>query len=134
MKNQKLVFKSSIKENPLHIMLGLFQIAIGIHLVLSDQYFIWPPVLSGIANDDIFGGAFVVLGTLLLYWVIDFNRSVRFDHALLIVSAFMMTFLTCLQLAHFIKLGIDMPWISNAALTVVVFYLAKRSDSGSASL
>lgn len=118
-----------LKQNPFHSMIGLVEIAIGLHLIFHNQYFRWPPVFAGIANDDIVGAVFVVVGMVILYWVCDQNRSVRLDHALLILSSTIMTVLTVYQLMHAIVLGIDMPWISNAALTAVIMILASRSDS-----
>ncbi|WP_290123323.1 hypothetical protein [Secundilactobacillus oryzae] len=40
-----------------------------------------------------------------------------------------MTTLTFYQWLHYIVLGIEMPWISNAALTGVILILAERSNS-----
>lgn len=86
-------------------------------------------MFARIANDDIVGAIFVIVGAGMLYWVYDKQRAARLDHALLIASATCMTVLTFYQLMHFIVLGIDMPWISNAALTGVIMILARRSDS-----
>jgi hypothetical protein len=118
-----------LKQNPFHSMIGLFEIAIGLHLIFNNQYFRWPPMFARIANDDIVGAIFVIVGAGMLYWVYDKQRAARLDHALLIASATCMTVLTFYQLMHFIVLGIDMPWISNAALTGVIMILARRSDS-----
>ncbi|WP_089122124.1 hypothetical protein, partial [Secundilactobacillus pentosiphilus] len=107
----------------------LAELGIGFHLISHDQYFLWPPVIDGVANDDIVGGLFVIVGIVMLYWVFDDRRSVRLDHVLLIASSFLMCVLTLYQLMHWIVLGIDMPWISNAALTAVIMVLASRSDS-----
>lgn len=86
-------------------------------------------MFAGIANDDIVGAVFVIVGMVMLYWVCDQNRSVRLDHALMIISSMIMAVLTVYQLMHAIVLGIDMPWISNAGLTAVIMILARRSDS-----
>lgn len=119
----------SLKSNPFHALLGLMQVGIGLHLISHDSYFVWPPFVAGVANDDIVGGVFVLVGLSIMYWVFDRQRSVRFDHALLIISAGIMTTLTFYQWLHYIVLGIEMPWISNAALTGVILILAERSDS-----
>lgn len=118
-----------LKRNPFHSLIGFSEIAIGIYLICHNQYFRWPPIVSGVANDDIVGAIFVIVGAGMLYWVYDKQRAVRLDHALLIASVTCMTVLTFYQLMHFIVLGIDMPWISNAALTGVIMILARRSDS-----
>lgn len=119
----------SIKTNPFHSVIGLAELGIGVHLIAHDQYFRWPPVIDGVANDDIVGALFVIVGAIMLYWVYDTKRSVRLDHALLIASSFIMCVLTLYQFMHWIVLGLNMPWISNAALTTVIMILARRSDS-----
>lgn len=122
-------FISCMRNNPFHAVLGLVELGIGIHLINHNEYFQWPPVIDGVANDDIVGGLFVLVGILMLFWVFDLHRSVRLDHAVLIASAFIMCVLTLYQFMHWIVLGINMPWISNAALTAVIMILASRSDS-----
>lgn len=119
----------ALKLNPFHTLIAFAQIGIGIHLITHDSYFRWPPVIIGLTNDDLVGGAFVIVGLVMLYWVFDEQRSVRLDHILLVISAGIMATLTAYQLLHLIVLGIDMPWISNAALTGVIMILADRSDS-----
>lgn len=119
----------SLKANPFHSVIGLSELAIGVHLIAHDQYFRWPPVIDGIANDDIVGALFVLVGAVMLFWVFDEERSVRLNHAVLIASSFLMCVLTLYQFMHWIVLGIDMPWISNAALTAIIMILARRSDS-----
>lgn len=118
-----------IKQNPLHTIIGLVQMGIGLHLVFHDQYFTWPPMFKTIENDDIVGACFVVVGALMLWWVFDASRSVRFDHLLLIASSFFMVTLTYVQFMTAISMGADMPWISNAAITALIVVLAYRSDS-----
>lgn len=122
-------FISCMRNNPFHTAIGLVELGLGIYLISHDQYFLWPPVIDGVANDDIVGGFFALVGAVMLYWVYDTKRAVRLDHVLLIASSFLMCVLTLYQLMHWIVLGIDMPWISNAALTSVIMILASRSDS-----
>ncbi len=122
-------FISCMKNNPFHTVIGLVELGIGVHLIDHDQYFQWPPVIDGIANDDIVGALFVLVGAVMLFWVYDAKRSVRLDHIILIASSFLMCVLTLYQFMHWVVLGIDMPWISNAALTAVIMILASRSDS-----
>lgn len=120
---------NAIKGNPFHSVIGMVEVCIGIYLIVHDNYFRWPPFVAGMANDDIVGASFVLLGIAMLFWVFDKRRSLRMDHFVLICSAGFLTALTIYQFLHVIVLGIDMPWISNAALTSVVMILAWRSDS-----
>ena len=122
-------FIACMRTNPFHTTIGLVEIGLGIHLISHDQYFLLPPAIDGVANDDIVGGFFVLIGILMLFWVFDLHQSVRLDHAVLIASSFIMCVLTLYQFMHWVVLGIEMPWISNAALTAVIMILASRSDS-----
>lgn len=119
----------ALRTNSMHAIIGFVEIAIGLHLIFHDSYFQWPPFFVGLANDDIVGGFFVLLGAIMMYWVFDPNRSTRMDHALLVASSTCMALLTFYQLLHVVVLGIDMPWISNAALTLMIVQLAQRSNS-----
>ncbi|MEE8825222.1 MAG: hypothetical protein SOH70_03765 [Lentilactobacillus sunkii] len=120
---------NSLKANPFHVVIGSVQVAIGIYLIIHDSYFSWPPIVAGVANDDIVGATFVVLGCLMLAWVLDKRRSARENHIVLALSAGFMTALSLYQLVHVLILGVDMPWISNAALAAIIMLLARRSDS-----
>lgn len=51
-----------IKTNPIHLIIGVTLISIGIFLVFHDKYFLWPPIIAGFANDDIVGALFVFTG------------------------------------------------------------------------
>lgn len=121
-----------IELNPIHTIIGLVQIGIGVFLMIHDEYFRWPPDASVLLffNDDVFGWIFTLIGFGFLWWVLDGERSVRWDHHLLVISGGMLFALTTYQFLHWVYLGIDMPWISNSALTAIIMILAARSDSG----
>lgn len=120
-----------VAVNPIHAVMGLVQIGIGFFLVSHDTYFRWPPgTISRFANDDVIGFALILLGIGFLWWVLDDESTVTWDHRLLIMSAGCLSMLTIYQLLHALIMGINMPWISNAALTAIIMILAARSDSG----
>lgn len=116
---------------PIHFVMGLTQIGIGLFLAGHDHYFRWPPEawLLGWVNDDAVGGILVLLGAGFIWWVLDSARSVRMNHLLLSFSAGALILLTVYQFLHWVIMGLDMPWISNAALTAIIMILAARSDS-----
>ncbi|WP_251945962.1 hypothetical protein [Levilactobacillus brevis] len=118
-----------IRDNPLHTVIAFTMIGIGLFLMVSDHYFTWPPVVAEIANDDAVGMMYVVIGVVMAIWVLDPKRSVRMDHIILTVATFAMATLSFYQLLHSMVMGSGMPWISNAALTIVIMIIARRSDS-----
>lgn len=121
--------KKNAIDNPFHISIGLALIMIGAFLINQNDYFRWPPAVALIANDDIVGGLLIAFGLGYLYWVFDPNKTARLNHFLLSGSAGLMALLTVYQLIHWIIMGINMPWVSNACITAIIMILAARSDS-----
>lgn len=60
-----------IKKHPNHTILGIGMMMIGMLLIMNDRFFTWPPDTVEFANDDIWGGMFIIIGFSLLAWVID---------------------------------------------------------------
>lgn len=119
----------AIRRHPLHTVMAILLIAIGLFLMLSNDYFTWPPSLAQSANDDRVGLVYVIFGIAMGAWVFYPHQSVRIDHFILVGAAFLMGTLTIYQLLHTFVVGINMPWISNAALTAIIMVIARRSDS-----
>jgi hypothetical protein len=121
-----------IRANPMHTVVGLALIGIGVFLIDHDQYFRWPPHswLLPVVNDNWTGAAFIATGVFFLLWVLDKGRSVRWNRALVMVATFLFGALSVYQFLHWIGLGTDsMPWISNALNTAFVIYMARKSDT-----
>lgn len=118
-----------IKANPMHLTLGITLLFLGVFLIGHDHYFVWPPVAVGVANNDFVGGLFILAGIGMTYWVFSKSQSIKLNHFLLIVASMLMMLLTAYQLLHWFVAGIEMPWISNLALTVIIINLAYRSDA-----
>jgi uncharacterized membrane protein HdeD (DUF308 family) len=118
-----------IKRNPMHSILGLVLILTGVDLVMRDEYFVWPPAFSRAVNDNWVGSLYIIVGVMIIYWVFDRHQTARWDHVQLTAAAVLMTLLTVYQFVHFFVLGLDMPWISNLAVTAYIVQLAKGSVS-----
>lgn len=43
--------------------------------MMNDHFFTWPPDTVEFANDDIWGGIFIIIGFSLIVWVIDGHES-----------------------------------------------------------
>jgi len=121
--------KKTILKNPFHVSIGTTLIMIGVFLMCRDDYFRWPPDIAVIANDDVVGFLLLVFGLGYIFWALDPQRTARLNHFLLAGSAGLMALLTVYQLLHWLIIGYDMPWISNACITTIIMILAARSDS-----
>lgn len=119
-----------IRANPMHTTLGVGFIGIGMYLMQHDDYFKWPPHLRDWANSDLFGAWIMLLGMAFLIWVVAGGRSVRWNRFIIVASAATLGFLAVYQLLHAIATGQDnMPWISNAVITVQILILARGSNT-----
>ncbi|WP_372790983.1 hypothetical protein [Lentilactobacillus sp. SPB1-3] len=113
-----------------HLIIGTALIGIGIYLITHDNYFQWPPMATPFANDDLFGGLYVICGLAISWWVMSKHHSPHLNSVLLTIATLLMAFLSIYQFLNFIFAGTDyMPWISNLALTAMIFTTADRSDS-----
>lgn len=118
-----------IKKYPNHIILGIGMMMIGTWLIMNDNFFTWPPDTVKFANDDIWGGLFVVIGFSLLIWVFDGAKSIKWGRRLLTASAGLMGFLTAYQFLIWVATGNYHSWISNLIITAFVLTTARRSDT-----
>lgn len=118
-----------IRKHPNHIALGIGMMMIGTWLIMNDNFFTWPPDTVKFANDDIWGGLFVVIGFSLLIWVFDGAKSIKWGRRLLTASAGLMGFLTAYQFLIWAATGNYHSWISNLIITAFVLIMARRSDT-----
>jgi len=118
-----------IKKHYNHIVLGIGMMMIGMWLIMNDRFFTWPPETVEFANDDIWGGIFIIIGFSLLAWVIDGGKSVKWNRRLLAITAGAMAFLTAYQFMIWAATGIYHSWISNSIITAFVLNMARRSDA-----
>lgn len=124
---------NKIRDHPMHTVLAIGIIAIGLFLIVNDHYFIWPPRYVAWLNDDIVGFLFVIDGIGIGGWVLWETQLAVINRLLLTTTSFLMSFLTILQLLTSISTGIYTSWISNAIITAFVLILARRSDSRDSS-
>ena len=118
-----------VKHHPMHIVLGVGLILIGIWLITNDHFFPWPPEATDLMNDNLWGGAYAVIGLSIVLWVIDGSESIKYNRILLVAAAGAMAFLTTYQFIIWLVVGVYMSWISNAIITAFVLILARGSDT-----
>lgn len=56
-----------IGHHPLHIILGVITVIIGLFLIFDDDYFFWPPDLGDVLNSDFFGTWALFTGLGIIY-------------------------------------------------------------------
>ena len=118
-----------IKKHPNHIILGIGMMMIGMLLILNNNFFTWPPDTVEFANDDIWGGMFIIIGFSLLAWVIDGEESIKWNRRLLTIAAGAMSFLTAYQFIIWAVIGLYNGWIGSLIITAFVLTMARRSDT-----
>ena len=112
-----------------HIVLGIGMMMIGMWLITNDHFFMWPPDSVEFANDDIWGGIFILIGFSLIAWVIDGHESIKWNRRLLSIASGAMAFLTAYQFMIWAATGMYYSWISNSIITAFVLIMARRSDT-----
>ena len=118
-----------VKRHPMHMILGIGLILIGIWLITNDHFFPWPPEATDLMNDNLWGGAYAVIGLSIILWVIDGSESIKYNRILLVAATGAMAFLTTYQFIIWLAAGVYMSWISNAIITAFVLILARGSDT-----
>ena len=118
----------NLAKRPIFLIVGIELMMNGIFFITHDHYFRWPPQAIDIENNDLFGGLFVLFGLGMLLVKIFPRELRRFEPYILCGAAIVQTFLTVIEFVHFIKLGINMPWIPNLCIALIIPVLATRSD------
>lgn len=117
-----------LKHYPMFFVVGIEFIFEGIFFIFQNHYFKWPPVFVNFENNDIFGTLFVLLGFALIL-VKMFHHKLKYIEPLIMFGcAFIQTFLTFVEAMHYFRLGINMPWIPNLGIDMIIIVLATRSD------
>ena len=120
---------TGLKEHPLHVIIAIALIGIGVNMALVPQPFVWPPYVRDIANDHGFDYAFVFVGIVMLLWVVSKSHHEEWDAATLALAAFLMGTLAVYQFLHVTHTGGFMPWVQDAAILALIITLAVRSDA-----
>lgn len=74
MKHLRLLLTKQIRRlgyHPLHVILGVITVIVGVCLILDDHYFFWPPGFSYIFNSDFIGTTAVFTGAGIIYVAIQ---------------------------------------------------------------
>ena len=126
-----------LKNNPLHLFLGLDLVVAGLMLLTHHQYFFWPPnwqVLLNIENNSVVGFVGIVIGIGLICWDAGLTGAARANQIFLALSAAYLTWLGCTELMHAIFAPLSTPRMLTAGfqdliMVLLSLYLAKTGPS-----
>lgn len=94
------LIKRRISINPLHFVLGLLMLTIGLVLIDHDAFFLWPPGWQRFFNDDLVDVIAIATGLGLISFVLVGGKSQLANAILLSTTAFYLTMLLVLQTGH----------------------------------
>lgn len=117
-----------LSRRPIFTIVGAEFILNGIFFIVHDSYFKWPPQIAPIENDDIFGGLFVLFGLGMLLSKAFPDEFRKIEPYIMAGASIIQMFLAIVEFMHFIKLGMNMPWIPNLCIALIIPVLATRSD------
>lgn len=115
-------------KRPIFTIIAIELIANGVFFITHDTYFKWPPQIAQIENDDLFGSLFVLFGIGMLLAKIYPKELHKFEPYIMGGASIVQTFLAIIEFMHFVKLGMNMPWIPNLCIALIIPVLATRSD------
>ncbi|MGQ5708838.1 hypothetical protein [Lactobacillus sp. PSON] len=123
-----------IGKNPMHIILGLVLIGIGIDLILNDRFFFWPPYALEEANSDFLGTWALFTGLGIIYVGLQKRIPVKANLIWLISACAFLGFETFMETVH----GIITPEpgrmfalaIEDFGYLLLAFAMVRTSDTG----
>ena len=121
-----------LKLNPLHFILGLMIMAMGIILLINDSFFYWPPEWQWFFNNDLVDAFAIIVGTGLITFTFVGGKNQIANAVLLALSAFFITMLIILQLGHVLVIHDYSRLLSIIALVgwlLVIQYLTTHSKT-----
>ena len=135
LKIKKMV--QQIRNNPLHLILGLDLTVTGLMLLTHQRYFFWPPyweTLLKIENNSAVGIVGIAIGIGLIGWSVGFLENTRANQVLLALSAAYLTWLGFNELMHAIFAPLSTPRMiisgfQDLIMVLLSLYLAKTGPS-----
>ena len=135
LKIKKMV--QQVRNNPLHLILGLDLTVTGLMLLTHQRYFFWPPnweTLLKIENNSAVGIVGIEIGIGLIGWSVGFLETTRANQVLLALSAAYLTWLGFNELIHAIFAPLSTPRMimsgfQDLIMVLLSLYLAKTGPS-----
>ena len=135
LKIKKMV--QQVRNNPLHLILGLDLTVTGLMLLTHQRYFFWPPkweTLLKIENNSAVGIVGIAIGIGLIGWSVGFLETTRANQVLLALSAAYLTWLGFNELMHAIFAPLSTPRMimsgfQDLIMVLLSLYLAKTGPS-----
>ena len=116
---------SNLNENHDQTLAGAAIAAIGTALLRDRNYFFWPPEWTVFMNDKRLDLAIIILGLLITVDSMLIKKHRKWRMFILIVGAWTMWCLICIQLGHAISAGefrMDLTVIGEALISILCLY------------
>lgn len=113
--------KDNLIQKSWHVILGLDLLMIGFNLVLDNGYFLFPPFMIPIMNDDLVGMIGIGIGVGLLVWSGQGGWNVHVNRWLLVGACTFLTCITCFELMHAVHF--QMPHSISASINDVIILM-----------
>lgn len=122
---------NGVKDNPLHLAIGILLTIIGYKLMTSKDYFFWPPNIAWFFNDDAFGFLGMAVGIGLILYTLRNKPNIDMNTVLLSVAGGFTAIVAVLALGHDIFAGAHEKGITGylaAGLVFFILYTARHSN------
>lgn len=127
----------NLLNNPLHAIVGLDLLAMGLILLTYHHYFFWPPWpewIMAIENDSIVGFIGLCTGAGMIWWSMAADKSIRANRLLIPTASayYALLGMTELMYAIFAPAGTPhmfMTGLSEFVMLLLTLYMAKASPT-----
>lgn len=128
---------ANLLSSPLHAIVGLDMLAIGLILLTNRRYFFWPqwPAwITSVENNVVVGLIGVVTGLGMIYWAISPEKSISLNRKLIPTASAYFTLLAVTEIIHglFSPLGTPHMYttgLSELILVLITLYMARTSPT-----
>ena len=132
MKEEVQKIRQRLNANPIHLIIGALFILTGFYLLVTDNFFLWPPEWHDVFNDDRVDAIAIIIGTCYFAFVLAGGTNQLANTILLGASAFYLTMLIVLEIGH--ALAFHVPGLVVAAIfqlgtVLLIEYCARRSPT-----
>lgn len=115
--------------NPLHSILGVVILWMGTELISDGKYWTYPPEMTRLLNDHLFGGIYLMIGGFLLHWVFIYSvekPNIEYEKRVIAIATAVLIFLGMLQLLGTIATCVNYPWYFTFGYAALSLYLSSK--------
>ena len=117
-----------IKQNPLHLSLGIITFLVSLRICFSPHYFVWPPEFVPFLHADVIGIVGMIIGIALIVYTVINKPNPTANTWILSLDAGLMALLAVLGIGHDFFAYPRVSGYLEAFVVVIVFYTARHSN------